>query len=336
MEKGLISIITPCYNTGKYIHRLLDSILNQDYQSVEMFAIDDGSTDNTSEIIKSYIPKFETRGYSLRYIYQPNSGQSAAINKALKLVSGEFLMWPDSDDWFNNTKALSIFISEFQRLDSTYGIIRCLPTFVNENHLEEGEVLPWDDSYALENQFERCLLSDRFFYPPGNYMIRMASLLEVNPEREIYTNKKAGQNWQMMLPILYSFKCQTLNQSLHSVLIRPESHSRGQSNTFRTIISRIDIYEETILETLKRIHFKDEQQRTQYLTQVAVCYAKSKMRIAGKYWKGESFKKYRKLLKSYGVKLSLYEHFLGWAQTGKLQRAVFLKIEKMYQHYFLK
>ena len=57
MEKNLISIITPCYNTGNLLSRLLDSILMQDYPSVEMYAIDDGSSDNTAEVIKNYIPK---------------------------------------------------------------------------------------------------------------------------------------------------------------------------------------------------------------------------------------------------------------------------------------
>ena len=55
MQKGLVSILTPCYNTGSIVHRLLDSILAQDYPSIEMFAINDGSTDNTEVVIKSYI-----------------------------------------------------------------------------------------------------------------------------------------------------------------------------------------------------------------------------------------------------------------------------------------
>ena len=70
MEKELISILTPSYNNGDIIHRLLDSILMQTYQKIEMFVIDDGSTDNTKEVILKYIDKFSKRGIVLNYIYQ--------------------------------------------------------------------------------------------------------------------------------------------------------------------------------------------------------------------------------------------------------------------------
>lgn len=64
MQKGLVSIITPCYNTGGVIHRLLDSVLEQDYPSISMLVIDDGSADNSKEVILSYIPLFEKKGYN--------------------------------------------------------------------------------------------------------------------------------------------------------------------------------------------------------------------------------------------------------------------------------
>ena len=68
MQKGLITILTPCYNTGNILYRLLDSILMQDYPSVEMFAINDGSSDNTESVIKSYIPKFENEFNSTKRV----------------------------------------------------------------------------------------------------------------------------------------------------------------------------------------------------------------------------------------------------------------------------
>ena len=97
MEVPLISMITPCYNSGSYVHRLLDSVLAQDYPAVEMYAVDDGSTDHTRQVIQTYIPLFEQRGYSLTYVYQEHAGQSEAINKGLKCVKGKYLVWPDSD-----------------------------------------------------------------------------------------------------------------------------------------------------------------------------------------------------------------------------------------------
>ncbi len=200
MQEGLVSVITPCYNTGEIIHRLLDSILKQDYPSVEMLVVDDGSTDNSKKVILSYIPLFEKRGYSLEYTYQSNQGQSAAINNALKWVKGEFLAWPDSDDFYNRSDAISSFVRKFRELSNDYGAVRCLPTYVHEKNMK-GYVQTKGINLDC-NQFYNCLYSTSFIWPPGNYVIKLCALDRVNPSREIYVSKDAGQNWQMLLPLL--------------------------------------------------------------------------------------------------------------------------------------
>ena len=88
MKKGLVSVITPCFNTGDYLHWLLDSVLEQTYPYIQMIVVDDGSTDNSRQIIESYVPKFNDRGYSLEYVYQENQGQSAAIQNRAGLCKG--------------------------------------------------------------------------------------------------------------------------------------------------------------------------------------------------------------------------------------------------------
>lgn len=87
-------------------------------------------------MILSYIPLFEKRGYSLEYTYQSNQGQSAAINNALKWVKGEFLAWPDSDDFYNRSDAISSFVRKFRELSNDYGAVRCLPTYVHEKNMK--------------------------------------------------------------------------------------------------------------------------------------------------------------------------------------------------------
>ena len=61
----LVYILTPSYNCGQYIYRLLNSVLTQTYPNIEMTVIDDGSTDNTKDLIISYQFKFTARGYKL-------------------------------------------------------------------------------------------------------------------------------------------------------------------------------------------------------------------------------------------------------------------------------
>jgi glycosyltransferase involved in cell wall biosynthesis len=90
-----VSIIMPVYNTEKYLERCLNSILNQTYTKWELIAVNDGSTDNSLEILNSYAQK-DNR---IIVFEQENQGQSVARNKALDIVKGEYICFVDSDDW---------------------------------------------------------------------------------------------------------------------------------------------------------------------------------------------------------------------------------------------
>lgn len=89
-----ISVIIPCFNSAKFIERCLESILNQTYQNLEILVVDDGSTDDSANVIQ----KIAKRDSRVKYIYQPNSGVSAARNKGIECASGELVTFVDSDD----------------------------------------------------------------------------------------------------------------------------------------------------------------------------------------------------------------------------------------------
>lgn len=99
-----ISLITCVYNTEKYLKRCLDSIKNQKFQDFEVIIINDGSTDNSQQIIDEYV-KTDTR---FRTIIQPNSGQANARNNGIKEAKGEYLVFVDSDDEIKDTYLLSL------------------------------------------------------------------------------------------------------------------------------------------------------------------------------------------------------------------------------------
>lgn len=90
----LVSIIISTYNRAGLVLEAIDSALNQTYKNLEIILIDDGSTDNTKEIITSYIDK-------IRYFYKTNGGISSARNYGIKQATGEYIAFLDSDDkWF--------------------------------------------------------------------------------------------------------------------------------------------------------------------------------------------------------------------------------------------
>lgn len=272
--KDLVSVITPCYNTGKYIHRLLDSILNQTYPKIEMFAIDDGSTDDTKSIISNYIPLFEARGYTLTYVYQENSGQSVAIQKGLDLINGEYLVWPDSDDFYASEESLQKMVERFKQLTSEFAMVRTQEILISDEKDSRILRLQGEKVKEIEKKtlFEDCLLGQHgFYYCPGAYMIKTECLFE-STKMPIYTSKRAGQNWQLMLPILYNYRCSSIKEPLYKVIERVGSHSR-EYNNYEQIKSRIEIYEETILQTLRNIRNIPESELNKYVLRVKKKYA---------------------------------------------------------------
>lgn len=88
--KDKVSVIIPTFNRALTLSRAVDSVLNQSYGNLEIIVIDDGSTDNTQEILKNY-PQ-------IQIITQENSGVSAARNSGVKIASGTWISFLDSDD----------------------------------------------------------------------------------------------------------------------------------------------------------------------------------------------------------------------------------------------
>lgn len=95
VENPLISIIVPVYNVEKYLRQCLESLINQTYKNIEIICINNGSTDKSSEILVEFAQK-DSR---IKIITQEKSGVSAARNSGLKIASGDYIMFVDSDDW---------------------------------------------------------------------------------------------------------------------------------------------------------------------------------------------------------------------------------------------
>jgi glycosyltransferase involved in cell wall biosynthesis len=87
-----VSVLIPAYNAERYVGETLESVLRQTHQSLEVIVVDDGSRDRTAEVVRGI------RDPRIRLVQQENKGQSAAINKAVSLASGDFIQYLDSDD----------------------------------------------------------------------------------------------------------------------------------------------------------------------------------------------------------------------------------------------
>ena len=96
---GLVSVIVPVYKVEQYLHRCLDSILNQSYKNIEIILIDDGtpSPERSGKICDEYAKKDKR----IKVIHQKNGGLSAARNTGLDIANGNFIYFVDSDDWIH-------------------------------------------------------------------------------------------------------------------------------------------------------------------------------------------------------------------------------------------
>lgn len=99
MSNELVSIITPCYNGAKYISETIDSVLCQTYTDWEMIIVNDGSKDNSAEVISTYVEK-DSR---IKLINQKNGGSANARNHGIRVANGRYIALLDADDiWENN------------------------------------------------------------------------------------------------------------------------------------------------------------------------------------------------------------------------------------------
>jgi GT2 family glycosyltransferase len=121
---GLVSVVIPTFNRAPDIRHAIDSVLHQCYEHIEVLVADDGSADDTAQIVGEY-------GAPVRYFFQPNSGVAAARNLALREAAGEFIAFLDSDDaWYP------------WKLSAQVSVLRALP--------EVGMV--WTDMTAVDER----------------------------------------------------------------------------------------------------------------------------------------------------------------------------------------
>lgn len=168
MGENTISVVVPIYNAAPYLSDCLESIINQSYQDLEVFLIDDGSTDESSRICKEYVERDER----ITYYRQKNAGQSAARNNGMRRATGKYLAFIDSDDWWDDD-ILDTLFSALKRYDAQLvmcqvrheGFPETLDPELTDEHVCSGEEL-----------ISNVLLSRRGFSATVNHTLFLTDL----------------------------------------------------------------------------------------------------------------------------------------------------------------
>lgn len=127
-----VSLITVTYNSSKTLSDTLQSVLNQTYSEIEYIIVDGASKDSTVSIIQKYEPKFNRR---MRWISEPDKGLYDAMNKGIRMATGDIVGIINSDDFYHRTDILQVVADAFRdkSVQAVYGDVR----FVNDDNLDK-------------------------------------------------------------------------------------------------------------------------------------------------------------------------------------------------------
>lgn len=113
-----ISIITPCFNSAATLVDTIESVLSQSYGDIEHVIVDGGSSDDTVEIIRRYEPRYEGR---LRWVSEPDKGIYDAMNKGIRMASGDVVGILNSDDFFTSPEIAAFIARNIDGHQAVYG-----------------------------------------------------------------------------------------------------------------------------------------------------------------------------------------------------------------------
>ncbi len=118
-----VTIVTVCLNAAKTIEKTICSVLKQTYREYEYILVDGQSSDETNDIIKRYIPQFESKGICFKYVSEKDKGIYDAMNKAVDMAEGEWIAFMNADDSYYDENVLKrVFTAdEYETVDILYG-----------------------------------------------------------------------------------------------------------------------------------------------------------------------------------------------------------------------
>lgn len=275
MKKKLISVLIPCYNAERFLDECLSALLNQTYHNLEVIIVNDGSTDNSEKIIDNYIDLFSKRNMRLIKINQKNSGQASACNNGLKYVTGEYLYWQDADDVLELDALEKMY--NFLEKNQDYMLVRGKVSFRKEESFDIIEYTGEAKKPLKDNIFDDYLFEKNAYCFVGIFMVRMSYFDKCNPKRELYI-AEGGQNYQLLLPVIYKGKCGYIDEFVYKYRIVSNSHSRSVKK-IKDLLKRCNVHKDTVNHVLDSISSMPNAVRKKYKIRVAFKYLKRKLQI---------------------------------------------------------
>jgi len=233
IEKGLVSTVVPTYNRSELLLGALESIRKQLFRPIEIVVVDDGSTDDTYNVVREWAQRHEETGMlAVRCVKQTNQGANAARNRGIQESRGEFIAFLDSDDrWLPDklTKQVSLL-----QENAGIGGVYCGLRYVD---LETGELWPLVHcTYPTGNLLRKLLVHDVTQGTPC-WVIRKVCFEHVGDFDVVLP---ARQDWDMWIRLSEKYRIGCVSE----ILVEAGNHSgeRVRSDGYREIEAHMIIF----------------------------------------------------------------------------------------------
>lgn len=230
MGDPLVSVIIPTYNRASLIGQSLKSALNQTYRNCEIIVVDDGSTDNTRQVVESF-------GSVIRYIYKDNSGPSVSRNVGIREAKGEYVAFLDSDDLWEPTKVakqVDVFLK-----NPKAALVSCNYRFIDQINKvvkDPGSAF----GYQPDDFFVKDILQIRFpFGATTAFMIKRSVFDEVGFFNE---NLRISEDLDLLVRIGLKFTMAYVDEVLISVRLH-DNHLMRETPRYQVWLDSIRVFE---------------------------------------------------------------------------------------------
>lgn len=213
-SKPLVSIVIPSYNHAQYIETAVESALNQTYDNIEILIVDDGSKDNSRELLQE---KYGDHKRIRLFLNKENRGHAVTLNETLKEIRSDYISWLSSDDWYLPNK-IEKQMDKFLTLDASYGCVYSGGYRYFEDTGEMRAVRPSMRSGHILKE----LLTEPFFIYPISPLLRKECLLKYP-----FTPKYKAEGEAIHFKIAMKYKYDYVDDLL--VVMRDHTYNIGKN-----------------------------------------------------------------------------------------------------------
>jgi len=234
LKKSLVSIITPVYNGQDFLDRCIKSVLAQTYENWELLLIDDGSSDNSVQIIENYLE--DNRIKLLRN--ESNSGIPTTRNKGIENSTGEFIALLDQDDEWLPHK-LEKQVSRFLEIDDSFGLIYSNVEVRTDQGILSDQKKEIEPEASIQSNLELMLSRNLITSPTA--MVKRKALEEVGLFDE--SIRWGGDDYDLWIRIAHKFKFDYIDEVL---CIRHEHQQNYSADKKRMMLKTIELGEKYV------------------------------------------------------------------------------------------